>query len=79
MTRARYICRLTAGRLIIPDDPYAYIQTPTTRGSRTLPREAAPIAVTDDWPEVVPITDTELRVIEGHFAEDPDDIFGPRA
>jgi hypothetical protein len=35
--------------------------------------------VTDDWPEVVPITETELRVIEGHFAEELDVIFGPRA
>lgn len=37
------------------------------------------IAVTDDWPEVVPITDAEARVIESHFAEELDDLFGPLA
>jgi len=35
--------------------------------------------VTDDWPEIVPITEAELRVMEGHFAEELDAIFGPRA
>jgi hypothetical protein len=34
------------------------------------------ISVTDDWPEVVPITDAELRVIEAHFADILDEIFG---
>ncbi len=38
-----------------------------------------PIRVTDDWPEVVPITDAELRVMGGHFAEELDAILGPRA
>ncbi|MFN3624578.1 MAG: hypothetical protein ACK4TP_11005 [Hyphomicrobium sp.] len=38
-----------------------------------------PIRVTDDWPEVVPITEAELRVMEGHFAEELDELFGPRA
>ena len=37
------------------------------------------IRVTDDWLEVVPITEPELRVMEGHFAEELDAIFGPRA
>lgn len=37
------------------------------------------ITVTDDWPEVVPVTEAELRVMEGHFAEELDGIFGPRA
>jgi|FLYL01.1.fsa_nt_gi hypothetical protein len=78
MTRTRYIYKLTAGRPVIPDDLYAYFQTPATRSPRPSLRESAPIIVTDDWPEVAPITEAELRVIEGHFAEELDDIFGPR-
>jgi hypothetical protein len=35
--------------------------------------------VTDDWPEIVPITEAELRAIESHFAEELDDLFGPLA
>lgn len=78
MTRMRYLHRLAAGRPIIPDDLYAYFQTPAKRSGRTLLRETSPIAVADDWPEMAPITDAELRVIEGHFGEELDDIFGPR-
>lgn len=37
------------------------------------------IIVTDDWPRNVPITDAELRVMESHFAEELDELFGPRA
>lgn len=32
--------------------------------------------VTDDWPDVVPISDAEVRVIESHFAEELDDLLG---
>jgi hypothetical protein len=35
------------------------------------------IRVTDDWPEQVPITDAELRVIEGHLGTELDALFGP--
>jgi len=41
-------------------------------------RDEVPITVTDDWPEIAPITEAELRVIEGCFAEELDEIFGPR-
>lgn len=33
--------------------------------------------VTDDWPEMVPVGDTELRVIEGHLRDELDALFGP--
>jgi len=33
--------------------------------------------VTDDWPEALPIAEAELRVIEAHFAEVLDELFGP--
>jgi|AGTN01.2.fsa_nt_gi hypothetical protein len=34
--------------------------------------------VTDDWPERVPITEAEIEIIEVHFADLLDELFGPR-
>lgn len=42
-------------------------------------RAARSITVMDDWPEVVPIADAELRIMESHFAAELDEVFGPRA
>lgn len=36
-----------------------------------------PITVTDDWPQAVPVTDHEARIIEAFFADVLDDLFGP--
>lgn len=36
----------------------------------------APITVTDDWPQAVPVTDHEARIIEAFFADVLDDLFG---
>ncbi len=62
-----------------PEDLYDYALPPAPRPGRSPLRLEPAIRVTDDWPEVVPITKAELRVIEGHFAEELDAIFGPRA
>lgn len=62
-----------------PEDLYDYTRLPAPRAGRLPLRLAGPIVVTDDWPEVVPITNAELRVMESHFAEELDEIFGPRA
>jgi hypothetical protein len=35
-----------------------------------------PIIVTDDWPQAVPVTDHEARIIEAFFADVLDDLFG---
>ncbi|PCD04790.1 hypothetical protein COC42_07830 [Sphingomonas spermidinifaciens] len=35
------------------------------------------MAVIDDWPYVLPITDAEVRIIEAHFGDVLDDLFGP--
>lgn len=35
-----------------------------------------PITVTDDWPDAVPVTDHEARIIEAFFADVLDDLFG---
>lgn len=40
-------------------------------------RADAPINVTDDWPDVVPVTDHEARIIEAFFADVLDELFGP--
>ena len=42
---------------------------PSTRASKTL-------TVTDDWPEDVPVTETEIAVFEAWFGELFDDLFG---
>jgi hypothetical protein len=42
-------------------------------------RPVAPTRITasDDWPTAVPITENELRILEAHFAEVLDELFGP--
>jgi hypothetical protein len=35
--------------------------------------------VTDDWPEIVPVTDAELRVFEAYFGGLVDEILRPVA
>ena len=36
------------------------------------------IRVQDDWPDIVPITEAELRVVEGHLGDILDELFGPK-
>ncbi len=50
---------------------------PAQRRSPRRPSDDGPIRVTDDWPARIPITDDELRVIEGHLRKELDDLFGP--
>ena len=72
-------------RRVIPEwsggaeDLYDYARPPSQRAGRPPLGVAGPIVVTDNWPDAVPITDAELRVMEGHFAEELDELFGPRA
>lgn len=49
------------------------------RRGKALQRVRGRITVTDDWPDVVPVTEAELRVIEGHFGDLLDKLLGPRA
>lgn len=62
-----------------PEDLYDYANPPAPREGRRRLSLTGAVTVTDDWPEIVPITDAELRVMEGHFAEELDELFGPRA
>lgn len=75
--RARRILPVWSGA---PEDLFDYVQPIARRaGHSRVVCSVEPIRVTDDWPEVVPITEAELRVMEGHFAEELDELFGPRA
>tara|TARA_R110000782_G_scaffold49238_4_gene107257 strand:- start:12251 stop:12694 length:444 start_codon:yes stop_codon:yes gene_type:complete len=58
------------------EDLHDYMQPHPTRASSRRSATSAPIIVTDDWPEQVPIGDAELRVIEGAFREELDALFG---
>lgn len=57
------------------DDLHDYMQSPSQRACAE--KGDASITVTDDWPDRVPISDTELRVIEGHLRGELDKLFGP--
>jgi hypothetical protein len=70
--RRRRVPRDAVAKLDLHD--YA-VRQPDRRCSAGRPAE--PITVTDDWPEMVPVGDTELRVIEGHLREELDALFGP--
>lgn len=57
-------------------DYYAMPQ-PKRRSRSPSQVDKGPIAVTDDWPEQVPIGDAELRAIESFMAKELDALFGP--
>lgn len=76
MRRARRPLPIWSGA---PEDLFDYARPAAPRASRLRVSSEKPIRVTDDWPEIVPVTEAELRVMEGHFAEELDAIFGPRA
>jgi uncharacterized protein YqeY len=40
-------------------------------------RPSAPIIITDDWPEMVPITQQEVRIIEAYLGKVLDELLGP--
>jgi len=52
-----------------------YAMDLSKRGRRQAVGKA--VSVTDDWPDRVPVTDAELRVIEAFLAKELDDLFGP--
>jgi hypothetical protein len=56
-------------------DLHDYVQAPPQRACVGKPETQ--IAVSDDWPDQVPISDAELRVIEGHLRSELDKLFGP--
>jgi len=76
MARRSHPYRNPAG---LPADLYAYAHAGLGRAPRRLQRtEKWRPVVIDDWPERIPITDAELDIVEAHFADLLDDLFGPR-
>ena len=58
-----------------PSNLYDYLRpVAQTRNQR---RAQTPITVTDDWPEVLPITEAEVRIVEAYFGDVLDELFGP--
>lgn len=60
-----------------PPDLYDYavaIQAPVQRKGR---RQSQRLRVTDDWPEAMPVTEAEVRVVEAYFRDILDELFGP--
>ena len=55
------------------------VPSPAPLPDRQAPRQnrKTSITVTDDWPQAVPVTDHEARIIEAFFADVLDDLFGP--
>lgn len=59
--------RFGPGRL--PDNLYIYAETrPPRRRARPSPTPA-PMTVTDDWPEYMPVTEAKIAVFEAWFGD----------
>ena len=58
-----------------PPDLYDYLRPVAPSGHRRRPKKR--ITITDDWPEVVPITEAEVRIVEAYFGDVLDELFGP--
>lgn len=59
--------RSQRGRL--PDDLYAYADTPPPNRRARSPFAPNPMTVTDDWPEYIPVTEAEIAVFEAWFGD----------
>lgn len=60
-----------------PLDLYDYVPTGGAQESQSRRSDEQPIRVTDGWPEIVPITEAEVRIIEAYFGDILDEMFGP--
>ena len=61
----------------LPPNLYVVRLVPIFEAERAPRRTEPPINVTDDWPEFVPVSDREARIIEAFFADVLDELFGP--
>ncbi len=60
-----------------PPDLYDYAEAVRAPAKRKRHRGAGRLRVTDDWSEVVPVTETEVRAVEAYFGDILDELFGP--
>lgn len=66
----------------LPDDLFDYADAPAPDGPQ---RRRSPLRIVDvetlpvidDWPERVPITETEIEIFERYFGDVLDRLFGP--
>lgn len=55
------------GRL--PDNLYTYAEMRPPRRRRRPSPASAPMTITDDWPEYIPVTEAEIAVFEAWFGD----------
>jgi hypothetical protein len=60
-------------------DLFDYARPRAPRRGRKPPPDTTQWIVTDDWPEHVPVTKTEVDVFENHFGDFFDKWLGPRS
>ncbi len=74
--RARSTTGKSDGNVV---DLYDYLPTPrqTTLPARRRRCEDWHPRILDDWPARIPVTEAELDVIEAHFGQLLDELFGP--
>jgi len=57
-------------------DLYDYARAPARPGRRRAKRASVIWAVSDDWPNDVPVTEAEIDVFEAWFGDLFDELFG---
>lgn len=58
-----------------PLDLYDYVPVAGSRNARNCKSAQQHIRITDDWPEIVPITEAEVRIVEAYFGDIRDELF----
>jgi hypothetical protein len=72
--RHAWHCRTAAGEL--PGDLYV-LPAPWPRRGRPVKHDVETWRVIDDWPQPVPVTQTEIDVFEAWFGDLFNEFFGP--
>jgi hypothetical protein len=60
------------------DDLYDYARPPARRAGRPAKGDPTEWTVTDDWPDDIPVTETEVDVFEAWFGDLFDELFATR-
>lgn len=60
-----------------PPDLYDYARRIDSPEKRFRRQQDERVRVTDDWPEIVPVTEAEVRIVEAYFGDILDELFGP--
>jgi len=63
---------------LLPGDLYDYLRPTARRIGRPAKKDRSDWAVTDDWPDEVPITEAEIEVFEAWFGDLFDELFSTR-